>query len=580
MWVYADRELNLCIAEMAACIADEERIAKNLPPGLQRHALYVRMLIRAGMIWQARADADCVQRGDDVWPSANAPDRALTLACASLVRDSVMSAMQCPAASLPRNALRTLMQDERILRTRIPEGFAFYDLYPEFMIAPAQTLPAGEGTFVLGLRSIGTSLGAMVAACVGTPHLATVRPTGEPFQRTLNVSVDWQAMIRKAACIAIADEGPGLSGSSFAAAGRAVTLANAKADIVFLPTHAGDPGVAALETDRAAWRSARKVVIDRSIFDEGPFARANWFSDLIGPALRVTDVSGGRWRKALDLDEAIWPACDPMQERVKLRVETASGDYLLKFSGFTPLTEQAFARAREFATRGFGLMPLAERHGMMLWPWCAQARPLTRAHKFDVVPMLADMLAFRAAHWTSGPSGASVHDLYEMARVNLTEALGEAGAAPLAVWRPHLDAIAAEAEPVRIDGKLDCHEFLRIPDGLFVKTDALDHHAAHDLIGCQDIYWDVAGATIEWTLSRAETEFLCDQIDRACRFARLRETLGFYLMVYTAFRLGAATMSVEALAQVNPAEARRFQRRVQFYRDTARALLGKVVTHA
>ena len=235
---------------------------------------------------------------------------------------------------------------------------------------------------------------------------------------------------------------------------------------------------------------------------------------------------------------------------------------------------------REFATRGFGLMPLAERHGMMLWPWCAQARPLTRAHKSDVVPMLADMLAFRAAHWTSGPSGASVHDLYEMARANLTEALGEAGAAPRAVWRPHLDAIAAEAEPVRMDGKLDCHEFLKLPHGRIVKTDALDHHAAHDLIGCQEIYWDVAGATIEWTLSHAETQFICDQIDCACSFARPRETLGFYLVAYTAFRLGAATMSVEALGQVNPAEARRFQRRVQFYRETAQALLQSAFTCA
>ena len=580
MWVYADREINQCIAEEVEALTDEWRVALLLPPGLPRHALCVRMLIRAGMIWQARADHDFAMRGEDIWPRPDAPDRALTLACADLVSESVQSAMQKPIDPCPREIFRALMRDERILRMRIPEGFAFYDLYPEFMIGPARHLPHGDDVFVIGLRSIGTTLGAIVASVAQTKNLASVRPVGEPFNRTLAVSDDWTATIRHADCVAIVDEGPGLSGSSFAAAGRAVTQAMGRDAIVFLPTHAGEPGIAADTKDRALWHNARKIVMDRTLFDDGPFARANWFAYIIGPALHVTDVSGGRWRTALGLDESVWPPCDPMQERVKFRIQTAQGNYLLKFSGLTPLAEQAFAQARDFASRGFGLMPIAERHGMTLWPWCEGARPLSRRDKAQIVPMLADMLAFRAAHWTSGPSGASVHDLYEMARVNLTEALGEAGAARLAVWRPHLDAIAAEAEPVRIDGKLDCHEFLKIPDGRFVKTDALDHHAAHDLIGCQDIYWDVAGATIEWILSRAETEFLCDQIDRACRFARPRETLGFYLMAYTAFRLGAATMSVEALAQVNPAEARRFQRRVQFYRETAQALLQSAFTHA
>ena len=579
MWVYADREINQCIAEEVERLLEDWRIASVLPPGLPRHALCVRMLIRAGMIWQARADHDFAMRGEDNWPRPDAPDRALTLTCAELVYQSVRSARQKPIDPCPREIIRSLMCDERILRMRIPEGFAFYDLYPEFMIAPAGQLPHGNDVFVIGLRSIGTTLGAIVASVAQTKNLASVRPVGEPFNRRLAVSDDWAAIIRHADCVVIVDEGPGLSGSSFAAAGRAVTQAMGRDAIVFLPTHAGEPGIAADTKDRALWHNARKIVMDRTLFDDGPFARANWFADIIGPALHVTDVSGGRWRNALGINEAVWPPCDPMQERIKLRIQTAQGNYLLKFSGLTPLTEQVFAQARDFASRGFGLMPLAERHGMTLWPWCEGARPLLRQDKAQIIAMLADMLAFRAARWTSGPSGASVHDLYEMARANLTEALGEAVAAPLAMWSPHLDAIAAEAEPVRIDGKLDCHEFLALPQGNIVKTDALDHHAAHDLIGCQDIYWDVAGATIEWTLSRSETEFICDRIDRTCNFARRRQGLGFYLIVYTAFRLGAATMSAEALAQVNPPEARRFQKRVQFYSDTARSLLQSALIH-
>lgn len=573
MWVYADREINLCIADEAERIAADWRIASVLQPGLSRHALCVRMLIRAGMIWQARADADFIATGSDSWPRQDAPDRALARACADLVRESVMSLLQQPIGFAPHDALRALMRDERILLTRIPEGFAFYDLYPEFMIAPTRNLPMGDNTYVIGLRSIGTALAAMVASVVRTSNCASVRPIGDPFDRALSVNTDWIAKIRDADCVAITDEGPGLSGSSFAAAGRAVMHATGRDNLVFLPTHGGDPGIAATVADRTAWQSASRHVMDRSLFDKGPFARANWFADVIGPALRVTDLSGGQWRAALGLDEAFWPACDPMQERVKLKVETANGAYLLKFSGLTPLTEHAFEHAQEFSSRGFGLRPLAERHGMMLWQWCDGAKPLLRDHKSHVLPMIADMLSFRAMHWTSAMSGASVQDLFDMARDNLNEALGYDKAAVLNEWEPYLDAIAAASTPVRIDGRLDCHEFLLLPDDHIVKTDALDHHAAHDLIGCQDIFWDVAGAMIEWTLSRDDVQRICERIDKVTGFRRPREALAFYVIAYTAFRLGAATMSAEALAEVNPAEARRFQRRVQFYRDAAFTLL-------
>ena len=47
------------------------------------------------------------------------------------------------------------------------------------------------------------------------------------------------------------------------------------------------------------------------------------------------------------------------------------------------------------------------------------------------------------------------------------------------------------------------------PDGRLLKTDALDHHAGHDLIGCQDITWDIAGATVELDLSDSERNRLC-----------------------------------------------------------------------
>ena len=40
-----------------------------------------------------------------------------------------------------------------------------------------------------------------------------------------------------------------------------------------------------------------------------------------------------------------------------------------------------------------------------------------------------------------------------------------------------------------------------LKDPTLLKTDALDHSEGHDLIGCQDIAWDVVGAATELELS-------------------------------------------------------------------------------
>ena len=41
-----------------------------------------------------------------------------------------------------------------------------------------------------------------------------------------------------------------------------------------------------------------------------------------------------------------------------------------------------------------------------------------------------------------------------------------------------------------------------------MKTDALDHAFGHDLVGCQDIAWDLAGAAVEFDLDTEERETL------------------------------------------------------------------------
>ena len=75
----------------------------------------------------------------------------------------------------------------------------------------------------IGIRSIGTSLSALVAAALerrgARVASCTVRPTGHPFDRKL----DTVPVQKPDAWYAVVDEGPGLSGSTFAAVAEKLT---------------------------------------------------------------------------------------------------------------------------------------------------------------------------------------------------------------------------------------------------------------------------------------------------------------------------------------------------------------------
>src|SRR5947209_4153266 len=48
-----------------------------------------------------------------------------------------------------------------------PEGYAFYAVYPEMYAMAARALPPSPNRLVIGIRTIGTSLGAAVAGGCG-----------------------------------------------------------------------------------------------------------------------------------------------------------------------------------------------------------------------------------------------------------------------------------------------------------------------------------------------------------------------------------------------------------------------------
>jgi hypothetical protein len=91
------------------------------------------------------------------------------------------------------------------------------------------------------------------------------------------------------------------------------------------------------------------------------------------------------------------------------------------------------------------------------------------------------------------------------------------------------------------------------------QTDAVDHHAAHDLVGAQDIAWDVAGAEAEWDLDDEAIQRLCQTVGAD------PEILDVLRPCYLAFQLGAYAMAAEAHAEW-PEEAERLRRRSALYR--------------
>jgi hypothetical protein len=461
----------------------------------------------ASELAQGLIDAEFEARGEDeLTPTHRA---AMDLLVALVTEATVARAAE---------RLRALPLPDEVTVTT-PEGYAFYAVYPQAYRMAARSVAWSSPPLVIGLRSIGTGLAAVVAAATdGTP--LTLRPTGHPFAREIRAS---SALRTRLAAhpgpFAVVDEGPGLSGSSFGAVADLLEgLGVSPERIVFLPSHAGDLGPKASPRHRARWATARRAVATLDdILSADPIG--GWFADLIGPVMRVEDLSGGSWR----MSDSATPA-DPPRERRKFRLTTPSGRWIARFAGLGAIGEAKWARAQALHAAAFTPQPLALRRGFLLERWEDGAPlDLTGAERPRFLAHLARYIAFRArAFPATAEDGASAEALCEMALANAGLRLSP----PIIGPRVH------------VDGRLHPWEWLKRPDGSFCKLDALDHSCAHDLIGCPPAAWDVAGAVVEFDLSAAETASLVEAVARAEGPAIDQPTLGFFETCYTAFQLG------------------------------------------
>ena len=205
-------------------IAAALRQVAAMPPGIERHGELVSVFIATGALAQGIADAEFAARGCDARSLAQdaAMDGLVRLAEA-IRRSWTTGFVTSPIPDAALKALARLPLPEHVELKR-PEGYAFYALYPESYLEAASALAGVSPLRVVGIRSIGTGLAALVAAATAAPRPVSVRPTGDPFRRRVNLCEDLAAELAgdPAWRVAIADEGPGLSGSSFGAVADAL----------------------------------------------------------------------------------------------------------------------------------------------------------------------------------------------------------------------------------------------------------------------------------------------------------------------------------------------------------------------
>jgi hypothetical protein len=424
--------------------------------------------------------------------------------------------------------LTDLQLPERI-EISVPNGYAWHALSPASYIAPAERFwreRQPRDAVVIGIRGIGASLSAVVAATLEQHGCRvesyTVRPQGDPSQKELRLADDLrQALTRTSrAFYVVVDEGPGLSGSSFASVAEGLSaLGISDHRIVFMPAWLPDGRGFVSRGAEARWRIHAKYAAACARPDEA------WI-----------DLSAGEWRPVFYSDDSAYPAVQPQHEAAKF----LNRQGVVRFAGLGRYGAEKLRRARLLADARFSPRPIGLRNGWLAMEF-VHGVPLSIDILDDVLlETMARYMAFRRQAFGTGET-ARTADLAEMIRVNLG----------VRAPRP------PKTEAVITDGRMLPHEWIATSSG-YLKTDALDHGDNYFLPGPTDICWDLAGAMIEWQLEDRERERLLKRYVRHSGDRRAPDRLPFYLLAYAAFRIGYTKLAIDALPY-SP-DRRRFER--------------------
>jgi hypothetical protein len=393
-------------------------------------------------------------------------------------------------ADLGLNEREGLAPEQRI-DLKIPEGFAFYQLYPEQYQRAAQRWlreykPPGEAV-VIGLRSIGTSLSQVVSSEIQRAgwkvKRCTVRPEGDPFRRKVRLP-EWVSAGANA--YLVVDEGPGMSGSSFTSVVEELErLGVERKRIYFFPGHSGEPGIAASEQVRKVWNEVLRWVEPKEL----PPLEKDKHWEYIGPALP-------------------WPFdCSGEAERCARR--SAALSYGL------PVLEQrdwwlAFPKVRAEPAK-INLLILAEHIAAVA------DDPLSLADEIETERRLRGMLQ----------TNVEKHFKDKI----LSEKLQR--------WLDHF--ILRHGSPSSGDGQLGPANWIRGKDQKLWKLNTRGSKLSHFVAYRLPVLWDVGQAIVEWDLSEHDEETLRRSV-AARGLPSERSEVEFFKLAVAAVELGKVVM--------------------------------------
>jgi hypothetical protein len=501
----------------------------------------VDALLRAGEIECALAD----QASPDV-------------PCAAVLTNVAAAALlELPGSDVALQEAPALLDTIAVpasLSTSPPEGFAYYALHPlDFADLAASAPLKSSQAAVVGIRSIGTTLSAVVMAALKRRGVraerVTVRPTGHPYDRRttfLPEQLRWIARRRAALSdFLVVDEGPGISGSSFLSVGDALLEAGVERErITFLGSRCPDADALAARDGAARWRSFRSIISGATTHT---------------PADRGLYVGGGEWRRQFYADESLWPASWVQMERLKFI--SRDERRLYKFQGHGRFGAIVAARAHLLGEAGFGPRLLAHNSGFSEFPLLDGSPMDASQTSTAVLERLGDYCAFRALEF--GAAGGHESQLEAMVRFNVAEEFG----CELGGW---LSALNSE-RAVITDGRMLPHEWLLTPGGALVKTDGCTHGDDHFFPGPADIAWDLAGAIVEWGMTSDAVQYMLERYRRRSGDDP-RARLEALLLAYPVFRMAYCRMAAFALGG-GSAEAQRLRRATTHYRNLAESRL-------
>ena len=526
------------------------------------------VLIAAGEFEAGVTDAACAER--DAVDERSDALRALCCAAARQYLDALERRRREPRILEALDAVRSMALPRRV-EMRPSEGYAYYALYPETYAASARRMLdelRPTRVCVVGIRSIGTSLSAVVAAAIEpvvSVTSCTVRPRGHPFNRQISVDGSlrerWRSELRLGSCFAIVDEGPGISGSSFAAVARTLRHAGVPADrIVLLPSW--DPPAERLRSPhaRAVWAEHRRYVSSAAECGVTP-------EEVFGLAGPGSDWSGGAWRAYVAGPERCWPAVQPQHERWKACL--AGERRLLKFAGLGCYGAAAFERAESASATDLAQAPAELRRGFIDLGFL-DGLPASLPFSSDEAETVGRYIGLR----TTGAvpqDPAHARAVVEMVRTNVRELLGiDIGARVLSRLLDVLEGAPAG----NIDGRMLAHEWIRTAGGLR-KVDGFEHGADHFFPGPQNPAWDLAAASLELELGPPEMRRMLDAYRRASGDGCAEERMPAYRLAYAAYRGGYASMAMDALA--GGPEGARFSRLLARTRERLPHLIPSVL---